>query len=426
MRAMHLALALALAVPVSAGATNNPEPAIKAADSGSIDAFGRWRVSNPTSQIHIEQYYDKNPLLIDEELIGTATATFQTNESSTDLATAADLDVAIQQTFNHGQYQAGQSQMVKLTFASFQNQTNIIKRAGYYHCNSTTPFNSNCDGIWLSSESSTYYLNAYRNGTQVDRVAQASWDDPMDGTGPSGVTIDWSKAQIAVIDYQWLGVGRIRFYLDVDGMLIQVHELNHANSETIPYMQNPNQPLRWEIRQTGVGSGLFTSICGEVATEGPQEFIGTTRSASNGTTEISMSADTSYALIGLSIQSSKDHLTVIPSGWSVVATSANDDFEWRICLNPTVADTFAYSAVTNSPAEVAIGTAANTVSDCTPTDGKMVAQGYGATDATINIPAVLRRAIGHSIDGVQDELVLVAKPFAAADLAGGVTWEERY
>lgn len=423
-RALLAALTLCLAVPASA--TYDPSPSITTADSGAVDAFGRWRVSNPTSQIHIEQYYDKNPLLLDEELIGTAAATFQTNESSTDLTTAANLDVAIQQTYNHGQYQAGQSQVIKMTFASFQNQTNMIKRAGYYHCNSTPPFNSNCDGLWASSESSDYYVNAYRNGTQVDRVAQSSWDDPMDGTGASGITLDFSKAQILVIDFQWLGVGRVRWFWVVDGIPRQFHELKHANSVTVPYIMNPNQPLRWEIRQTGAGSGTFTSICGEVSTEGPHEFIGTTRSASNGTTEISGSADTAYAMVGISIQSTKDHLTIIPSGWSMIATSANDEFEWRICLNPTVADTFNYSAVANSPAEVAIGTVNNTVSDCTPTDGKMLAQGYGSAQATINVAAKLRRALGHSIAGVHDEIVLVAIPFAAADLAGGVTWEERF
>lgn len=426
----HVAVLLALfgvvIPPASVRATNNPEPAIRTADSSAIDAFARWRVSNPTSQVHIEQYYDKNPLLLDEELGGTGTATFQTNEASTVLATAADADFAIQQSYNHGQYQAGQSQQVKITFADFVTTSIGTKRAGYFECNSSTPFASSCDGQWISSEAGTVYLNGYRNGTQVDRVAQSSWDDPMDGTGPSGITIDWSKAQILIIDFQFLGVGRVRFFVSLGGGIWPIHEFDHANSIDRPYMSNPNHPIRWELRQTGAGSQTFRTICSEIATEGPLEFIGTTRSASNETLEIAGSADTDYALVGLSIQDSKDHLSIIPSGWSMAATSANDKFAWKLCLNPTVAGTFNYSAVTDSPASVAIGTSSNTVSDCTSTSGKMLASGYGSTNATINVPAQLRRAVGHSIDGVQDEIVLVGRPFAAADLAGTVTWEERY
>ncbi len=67
------------------------------------------------------------------------------------------------------------------------------------------------------------------------------------------------------VDYQWLGVGRMRFGLDLDGILIYFTEHNCANNEPNVYMSSPNQPIRYEIRQVGVGSGSFDMICSQVS-----------------------------------------------------------------------------------------------------------------------------------------------------------------
>ncbi len=64
------------------------------------------------------------------------------------------------------------------------------------------------------------------------------------------------------------GVGRMRFGLDLDGILIYFTEHNCANNEPNVYMSSPNQPIRYEIRQVGVGSGSFDMICSQVSTEG--------------------------------------------------------------------------------------------------------------------------------------------------------------
>lgn len=419
-----LSIALLL-VTSTALATYVAEPSIRLADSPAADAFGHLRVSQPTAQVHISQYYDKRPLLLDEQLVGTGSATFQTGESSTILATAASGDAAIQQSYNHGQYQPGKSHIIKMTFSDMQTQSNVIKRVGYFECATTTPFVGTCDGLWFEA-SDDYYFTAANNGTNTTRVARANWDDPLDGTGPSGETVDFSKAQVFFVDFQWLGVGRVRWGFVLDGLVKVAHSMDHAGVVEFPYMANPNHPIRWDVYQTGAGSGSMRSVCGDIETEGTSEFIGSTHSVSNSTTEVSMSADTSYALVGLSVQDGKDPLTVIPVNASVIATSANDQFEWRVCLNPTVADTFTYNAVTDSPASVAIGAAANTVSDCTATDGKLLTSGFGSTASPVTLASTLRRAIGHSVDGVYDKIVVVVKPFAAADASASLTWEERY
>ena len=43
----------------------------------------------------------------------------------------------------------------------------------------------------------------------------------------SGITLDFTKAQLYVIDFEWLSVGRIRFVGFLDDEQSQVHKLVH-------------------------------------------------------------------------------------------------------------------------------------------------------------------------------------------------------
>lgn len=72
------------------------ESRIKATDSNSIDAFGRWRISNPTTLFDSKQIFDDSdlansvenyPLFFDnQELSGSGTSTtFNPNSASTSL-----------------------------------------------------------------------------------------------------------------------------------------------------------------------------------------------------------------------------------------------------------------------------------------------------------------------------------------------------
>jgi len=105
-------------------------------------------------------------------------------------------------------------------------------------------------------------------------TAQANWNfDKMDGTGVSGVTLDFSKCQVFAVDFQWLGVGRVRFGFFINGALIICHQIFNANVTTAPYMNTPNLPCRAFIQNTGTASGTTTmkQVCMAVISEGGVE-----------------------------------------------------------------------------------------------------------------------------------------------------------
>jgi hypothetical protein len=156
-----------------------------------------------------------------------------------------------------------------MTFAFGSAVAGVTKRVGYY---------STSDGIFLEENGTVDLAIVKRSsvsGSAVDtRVAQSDWNlDTLDGSGgtrnPSGITLDQSKAQILMIDLQWLGVGRVRVGFDVDGQVFYAHEFLHANSVTTTYMSTATLPVRWEI--TGDSAASMKAICSAIASEGGAE-----------------------------------------------------------------------------------------------------------------------------------------------------------
>jgi hypothetical protein len=93
-----------------------------------------------------------------------------------------------------------------------------------------------------SNSTSRYVL------TQEIRVPQTEWNvDRMDGTGPSGYTLDTTKMQMAYIDYTWYGAGFIRFgFRATEGNIVYCHKMPNNNQNTEAYMRSGNLPARYE------------------------------------------------------------------------------------------------------------------------------------------------------------------------------------
>lgn len=395
-------------------------------DTGDIDAFGRTRVSQLNTQVDIKQIQDEQPLFIDVVTNATGSHTYNGSTSSSTLATAASGDYAIAQTLQRFNYRSGKSQLIFMTMNNFEVETNITKRIGYFSSETTGDFTGKLDGLFLESDTDVS-INVYRQGTVVESVSQTSWnlDDLQGGGGasnPSGINIDWSLGQILIIDFEWLGVGRVRWGVVVDGMIVYFHETLNANSTTDVYMKSPNQPLRWEVRQDGAGSGSMDYICATVAVEGDIDRIGKIFSENLDTAHVNANSTANkYALLGIRLQSSKLDTLVDIIDYTVLSET-NDNQLIEVWLNPTVAGTFTYNAVTDSACEVAKGASggSNTVSGGT----LIYSQYINLQDATsLEIDNAIR--LGATIDGTQDEIVISTNPLTSnSDVLASINWRE--
>jgi len=408
-----------------AGTASNPFKSINIidsfADGPNLDAFSRLRISNPETLFDSKQLYDNAPLIWDDsEVSGTSTTSVHNvNTASTVISVGgATAGKRVRQTFMRFNYQPGKSQLVLMT------GTLDLVGGGAGINRSFGLFDDN-NGIFLKDDEGVYkmVIRSSTSGSPVDNeVAQSSWNlDTMDGTGSSGITLDFTKSLILFIDFEWLGVGRVRTGFIIGGKPIYVHEFLHSNLQEGVYMSTPNLPLRYEIENTGAGvaSGL-RHICASVISEGGSQDLGIIRTVSNGSTFVNANVvGTLYALVGIRLKSTHIGSVVKQLTESVLAATP-DNLEWHLIKNPTVAGTFTYTGLANSAIEFATGDTTNTVSG-----GTILSGGYLSGDQSIYSDLNSADYLGSAIDGTPDTLVLCVRPLGVnLDVFGSLTFRE--
>lgn len=399
--------------------------AIKTGDSFSIDPFGRWRVSETETLFDSKQLFDAQPLFYDDQEIsggGTASSHSTALAQTTMSVSASTAGRRVRQTFMRFNYQPGKGQLILCTgvLNLSGGGTGIRQAFGYF---------DDKNGIFLQYNDGVAQIvkRSYATGSAVDTaVNQSSWNvDKFDGNGPSGYTLDFTKSQIFWIDFEWLGVGRVRTGFVINGVIYYAHQFVHANNTNVVYMSTPNLPVRYEIENDGTGgAATLGHICTSIMSEGGLQENGAIFTADNGTTHVDANtADTTYALVGIRIKSTHLGATVKLLNFSAMAETATA-FRWAIYFNPTVAGTFTFSDIAHSACQSAVGATANTV-----TGGTLITSGYvpGTSQqrgaATGELSNALR--LGSTIAGVSDTIVLCCTPLTAnADIFGGLTWRE--
>jgi hypothetical protein len=83
---------------------------------------------------------------------------------------------------------------------------------------------------------------------QEIRVRQQDFNiDPLDGTGPSGYTLDANKMQMLGVEYSWYGAGYVQWMIrGQDGNFVMAHRRPNNNANNEAYMRSGNLPARYE------------------------------------------------------------------------------------------------------------------------------------------------------------------------------------
>lgn len=94
-------------------------------------------------------------------------------------------------------------------------------------------------------------------------VAQSDWNiDKLDGTGKSGMVLDVSKGNVYQIQYQWLGFGKLNFFIESDttGNLILVHRINYTNNNTSVSLRKPSLRPLFACASLGSTTPLYMKV----------------------------------------------------------------------------------------------------------------------------------------------------------------------
>lgn len=204
---------------------------------------------------------------------------------------------------------------------------NVIRRSGLF---------DNTEGIFLEMNGPNFSWNI--RSVNLNQTTQRDmWLDPMNGTGPSGVVLDFTKSQLIFIDFQWLGVGQVRCGFIHDGRGITSNVFYNSNTLEFPYLRNPSLPVRCELLSSG-GSGSMKQICATVISEGGYSEVGRDFNSSSGHIGRSCpQAGTKYPLLAIRL---KNTFKGLPNRVSVrlsniSAFAQNSSILWELWKLPT-------------------------------------------------------------------------------------------
>lgn len=394
-----------------------------------FDAFGRLRVSEPLTLFDSSYRYNDNGLW--NTLSGTGgNISFNTSQGLMELnITSASGSAVIRETTKAFSYQPGKSLLVLDTFVMSSAKDSLVQKVGYF---------GTSNGMYLELNNSilSFVERTSVVGASVTetRINQADWNgDKLDGTGPSKLTLDMTKAQILWMDIEWLGVGTVRMGFVINGKFIVCHSFHHANIINSTYIASASLPLRYEIYNSAstTDSSTLKQICSTVISEGGYGMRGSQRAIDLplNTPRTCTLANTYYPAISIRLKTSPNKLDaiVILSAINVMGVGNNGVFNWKLIANGTTASGSWVSSSTDSSVEYNISGTGFSIGD-----GRTIAGGYFSSSTQGNTPVLLAgsdlfkfQLERNSLTSTPYELTLIVAAKTADDLVyASMDWEE--
>lgn len=410
---------------------------VNAAVTSPLDLDGRLQISSQSTLIEYSHIYDKIPDLKTE--VGTGTSVHVSNELGSGVTGVKMQVTAGQYMIREGNmalhYNKGKTQRFECTTQDFQLEEGFIKRIGYFSSSIVAPYDTLYDGMWFESngEDMEYYLVLSRLGVEVLRQPRSAWIDKLDGTGPSGLTIDFSSFMILDGLFVWLGGKGAAYRIAVNNQLIKVFDYAHAGTVKGLIMNSPNQPIRYEIRGLAgaVGVGTLYDICAQCSTQGALDSTGLPRAVDlDGDNIRANGISVFYAICGVRISQARRNQIANIISFSASAIT-NDAFRIVLLKNPTVAGVVnwtpysPYSAIEVFYGDIVGNPSTNAV---TFTDDQKI-QSFSASSqsgqAILSLEDVLFQ-LTRGADGTSDIYILAASPATInMRITGGINLIER-
>ena len=388
-----------------------------------IDAFSRVRTSEPGYRFDSQLTYAIDADLWDTSTTGGSVAHSSAERYALLTATAGAANKAILQGHYCAPYTAGRGQLGLVTFVMGATPgTGVERRVGLYDETLAT-------GIYLSQTASATSLvvaGGTTLGTQT--VAQGSWNiDPLNGTGPSGVTLDLTKVQILVIQFQALYVGSVTIGFDIDGSIVPVHRFDHANEVAYPYILNANLPVHYSVR-TSSAQGTMAAVCCSVISEGGESLFalsGRDFTANNAITPISVTTRRAVLTIRAkqTLNSINQTAVAIPIGVQVLAQTNGSLVE--IVRNGTLGGAPAWTNVDTTYSIMEYDVAGTTVTGGEVVDSFYAPAGSGSTrgSATENLGKLVL-AYSHLLAAGDTVSVVCTSLTGTSSVLASIDWAE--
>jgi hypothetical protein len=291
-------------------------------DSANFSAFSRMRVAGTRLLGEFRnQYGTMGPveILTHFENGGDQTVDLSRTHTLINVTTESG-SRAVRQSRKYHPYIPGTTNLAFVSFTLSEAKTNLQQMVGLF---------DDQNGIFFRMNGTVAEMVIRKGGVDNEVIPQSNWNvDRLDGTGASKLHLDFTKSQIFVCDYQWLGVGRVRVGFNLDGRIYYAHYFSHANNIVEPYSFQPSLPVRYEIRNSGAtaSASSMMCICYSVYCEGNDADTGFDNSVSNGASSVSLGsgADSVKGILAVRLKNTvngqPNRAHAILKDWEVLTT----------------------------------------------------------------------------------------------------------
>jgi len=332
-----------------------------------VTAFGDERVAEltPVIQQSFEFTVSNTTLNTNTETAG-GTVTQATGLGIIGTSTTTG-SVAMLQSKRHAKYRAGLGGLMRFTtlftgsVASSEQYAGLADETG-----SSAAFEN---GYMVGFDGTAFGFHRFQGDTKTS-IAQAAWDDPLNGSGASGMTLDPTKINVWEIRYQYLGAGKIDLCVEDDstGFFVVVHRLLYANLYTSPSTHNPNFHATFYVNNKATTTDLVLKTASYAYfVEGKTKYyeLQQPQFATGEQQKTSVTTETAiFTIRNKALYASKtnfiDVLAELTTG-SIEASSANNLGKVRMVKDATLGGSPSYSDINTTDSVVDIDTSGTTV-----------------------------------------------------------------
>lgn len=330
-------------------------------------AFGESAVAekSPIMQGSFEYTVDNTELNSKVETSG-GTVTQSNAMCVVSSSTTANSDAQFKTT-THAKYRAGQGGNVRFTALFSDGAQGCYQYIGLADERGSSASLKN--GYMIGYDGTTFGFHRFVNDVKVT-VSQADWEDPLDGSGRSGMLLDNTKLNVWEIKFQYLGAGEIILSVEDDstGKFIEVHRVLYANKNTEPSVHNPNFHFMIDVDNGATTNNvLVQSASYAYFIEGKNSFIELHQPQFGSGEKQKTTVTTEVAILTIRNKAtyvSKTNfigIILVNISSSIEASSANNLGKVRVVKNTTLGGTPSYSDINTNNSVVEIDTAGTTL-----------------------------------------------------------------
>lgn len=400
-------------------------PLVITQDYNSLSAFGELIVGqlHPIFQYSFEYTVD-NTDLTENTTVNGGTVT-QANGLATVSSSTVTSSSARLETYAQTKYNAGLGGLARFT-AMFPDGgvTGTEQYIGLVDFPGSSAAFKN--GYAVGFDGISFGIHRFQNDVKFS-TNLADCDDPLDGSGASGMIYDPTKLNVFAINFQYLGGGAISFKIENDstGRFVTFHKILYANLNIIPSVFNPNFHIAIHVANLATTNNVRVSsaslayfvegIASEIRIHQPQNSTGIKQKTSI-TTEraiLTIRNKTTYA--------GKDNFVDIVLERivaSIEANAANNLGSIRLVRDATLGGSPSYADINTNNSIIDLDISATTV-----TGGKQIISFplAGKNDKIIENLNKYKIRLHHG-----QKLTVAAKSANSATLEVSLLWKELF